>query len=84
MITEIPAAQTICHAQKRNQLWQCYCRNRGRKKEFCGNCGNAIAENGRGKKIVVAEIWGGIKKKNVTSIIFLQYFHNKSQVINYY
>ena len=83
MITEIPAAQTICHAQKKNQLWQCYCRNRGRKKEFCGNCGNAIAENRRGKKIVVAEIWGGIKKK-VTSIIFLQYFHNKSQVINYY
>ena len=49
------------------------------------NCGNAIAENGRGKKIVVAEIWGEIKKKkNVTSTIFLQHFHNKSQVISYY
>ena len=78
MITEIPAAQTICHAQKRNQLWQCYCRNRGRKKEFCGNCGNAIAENGRGKKIVVAKIWGGIKKKSATFTIFLQHFHKKS------
>ena len=22
------------HAQKRNQLWQCHCRNRGRKKKF--------------------------------------------------
>ena len=53
-----PAAR----AQKRNQLWQCYCRNRGRKKN-CSNCGNAIAENGRENKIVVAEIWEGIKKK---------------------
>ena len=35
-------------------------------------CGNGIAENGREKKIVVVEIWGGIKKKNVTFIIFLQ------------
>ena len=32
-------------------LWQCHCRNRGKK--FCGNCGNVIAENGRKKKIVV-------------------------------
>ena len=47
-------------------------------------CGNAIAENGREKKKKVAEIWGGIKKKSVTSIIFLQYFHNKSHVISYY
>ena len=49
--------------------------------KFCGNCGNAITENGRKKKIVVAEIWEGIKKKNATSKIFLQHFHNKSQVI---
>ena len=54
-----PAAR----AKKRNQLWQCHCRNRGRKKNICGNCGNAIAENGRENKIVVAEIWEGIKKK---------------------
>ena len=59
----------------------------GKKKKICGNCGNAIAENGREKKkrIVVAEIWGGIKKKNnVTFTIFLQYFYNESQVISYY
>ena len=31
-----------------NQLWQCHCRNR--EKKNCGNCGNAIAENGRKKK----------------------------------
>ena len=38
-----------------------------------------------GKKIVVAEIWGGIKiKKSVTSTKLLQHFHNKSQVISYY
>ena len=35
-ITEIPA--------DRNQLWQCHCRNRGKK-----ICGNVIAENGRKK-----------------------------------
>ena len=33
---------------------------------------------------MVGEIWGGIKKKNATSTIFLQHFHNKSQVISYY
>ena len=62
-------------------LWQWHCRNRG---GICGNCGNAIAENGREKKIVVAEIWGGVKKKCSTSTIFLQHFHNKLQVISYY
>ena len=58
----------------------------GVKKKNCGNCGNAILENGKEKKIVVAEIWGGIKKKkkSATSTIFLQHFHNKSQVISYY
>ena len=63
-------------------------------------CGNAIAKiggkksvaigavllpnMGGKKKLVVAEIWGGIKKKSATSTIFLQHFHNKSQVISYY
>ena len=47
-------------------------------------CGNAIAEIGEEKKIVIAEIWGGIKKISATSTIFLQHFHNKSHVINYY
>ena len=38
-----------------------------------------------GKKIVVAEIpCEEFKKKSATSIIFLQHFHNKSQVISYY
>ena len=46
-----------------NQLWQCHCQNRGKKNY--GNCGNAIAENGREKKIMVAKIWGGIKKKKM-------------------
>ena len=54
------------------------------KKKMFGNCGNAIVEKWEEKKIVVAEIWGGIKKISVTSTIFLQHFHNKSQVIIYY
>ena len=61
------------------------------------NCGNGIAEIGgkkilwqlwqchclkwEGEKKVVAEIWGGIKKKKKC---YSQYFHNKSQVISYY
>ena len=36
------------------------------------------------KKIVVAEIWGVIKKISITFTIFLQHFHNKSHVISYY
>ena len=37
------------------------------------------------KKIVVAEITcEELKKKSATSTIFLQHFHNKSQVISYY
>ena len=31
-----------------NELWHCYCRNRGIKKKI-SNCGNGIAENGRKK-----------------------------------
>ena len=55
----------------------------GKKK--IGNCGNAIAENGRKKKIVVAEITcEELKKKSATSTIFLQHFHKKSHVISYY
>ena len=62
-------------ARKENQMmW----------KKKIGNCGNAIAEIGKEKKIVVAEIWGGIKKISVTFTIFLQHFHNKSHVISYY
>ena len=35
--------------------------------EWFTNCGNQVAENGRKKKIVVVEIWGGIKKKKLRS-----------------
>ena len=63
-------------ARKENQMmW---------KKKMFGNCGNAIVEKWEEKKIVVAEIWGGIKKISVTSTIFLQHFHNKSHMISYY
>ena len=81
------------------ELWQWHCRNRMGKKLHLV-CGNAIAEIGgkkiffwqlwqfhcrkwEGKKKVVSEIWRGIKK-NATSTIFLQHFHNKLQVIRYY
>ena len=64
------------------------------------NCGNAITEIERKKKIVLAivamalpkmkeekkNVTKSVKdlKKVVTSTIFLQHFHNKSQVISYY
>ena len=67
-------ARTVSARKENQMMW----------KKKIGNCGNAIAENGRKKKIVVAEIWGGIKKISVTSTIFLQHFHNKSHVISYY
>ena len=54
------------------------------KKKFCfGNCGNGIAKNG-GKKKRCYEICERVKKKVVTSTIFLQHFHNKSHMISYY
>ena len=89
-ITEIPFANTCCPsgcskcecAQKENQMGQWYCRNRKKKN---GNCGNAIAENGRKKNSGWRNhMWGIKKKKSVMSTIFLQHFHNKSQVISYY
>ena len=70
-----------------------------KKKKICfGNCGNFIVENGK-KKFVLAivamtlpkmgkkkcyEICERVKKKVVTSTIFLQHFHNKSHMISYY
>ena len=50
------------------QLWQCHCQKWEEKKGNCG-CQNLGEE---------------LKKKSTTSTIFLQYFHNKSQVISYY
>ena len=48
-------------------------------KKICNNCGNGIAENGGGGKIVVSKS-GESKKK----VLHSQYFHNKSHVISYY
>ena len=49
-------------------------------------CGNVIAEIGGKKKFAIVAIpmpkMG--RKKNATSTIFLQHFHNKSHVISYY
>ena len=63
----IPAARVGARsvsARKENQMmW---------KKKMFGNCGNAIVEKWEEKKIVVAEIWGGIKKK----VLRPQYFYN--------
>ena len=55
VITEILAAQTSCSCSKKK-------RNRGRKKKLwqLWQCHCRKWERG---KIVVAEIWGGIKKK---------------------
>ena len=53
----------------RNQLWQCHCRNRGGKKYFVAI---PLSKMG-GKKKIVVEIWGGIKKKK---ILHQQYFYN--------
>ena len=55
----------------------------GKKKKILWQLWQCIAERGEEKKIVVTEIRGGIKKISATSIIFLQYFHNKSHVISY-
>ena len=83
-ITEIPSAHTYCPSG----CSKCECAQ-GKPNAgnffFFGHCGNAIAKNGRKKKIVVAEITcEELKKKSAMSTIFLQHFHNKSQVISYY
>ena len=76
-IIEIPTErETNCDnviteiGKKKNlwQLWQCHCRKWKEK-----------------KNLVIAEITcEEFKKKSVTPTIFLQHFHNKSQVISYY
>ena len=47
--------------------------------KFCGNCGNAIAENGRKKKQWLPKSGKELKKK----VLRPQYFYNKSHVISY-
>ena len=56
-----------------NQLWQCHCRKRG-KKNFVAIVAMPLPKMGgkKNKKIMVAEIWGGIKKKMLRP----QYFYN--------
>ena len=51
-------------------LWQCHCWNKGKK--FVAIVAMSLPKMG-GKKIVVAEIWGGIKKKKV---LHPPYFYN--------
>ena len=57
---------------------------RGKKKNF-GNCGKSHCRKWEGKK---EKKWFPKSeeelKKSATSTIFLQYFHNKLQVIRYY
>ena len=57
---------------------------RGKKKNF-GNCGKSHCRKWEGKK---EKKWFPKSeeelKKSATSTIFLQHFHNKSQVISYY
>ena len=69
-----------------------------RKKKFCDKLIVAMPLPKQGKKIVTIVAMalpkmgkkksgpksGEGKKKSVTFIIFLQYFHNKSHVISYY
>ena len=52
------------------------------KKKICDNCRNGIAEYRKKKKWLPK--FGEELKKNVTFTIFLQHFHNRSQVISYY
>ena len=73
-----------CEVPKGKPIWQCHCRNRGKK--ILWQFWQCHCRKWKEKKIMVAKIWGGIKKKkkSVTSTIFLQHFHNKSQVISFY
>ena len=52
-------------------LWQWHCQNR-REKKCCNWFVAMPLPKMGGRKIVVAEIWEGLKKKNAMSTIFLQ------------
>ena len=69
--------------------------NAARSVKKKSNCGNAIAEKGKKKFVLtivaiaengkkIYDICEWVKKKVVTYTILLQYFHNKSHMINYY
>ena len=77
-IIEIPANRVgvKCYkCLKGNQLWQFHCRNRGKKKFVAMPLSKM---GGKKKKKRLPKYGEELKKKSVTSIIFLQHFHNKS------
>ena len=43
-------SEPLAHAKKRNQLWQCHCRNRGRKKKFVAIAAMPLPKMGGEKK----------------------------------
>ena len=66
------------------QLWQPSCRNcRELRREKIWIVATKLPKMG-GKKKWLSKSEEELKKKSVTSIIFLQYFYNKSQVISCY
>ena len=66
--------------EKKNSLRQWHCRNRGYK--ILAIVAMALPKMEKKKCYEICE---RVKKKKVVmSTIFLQYFHNKSQVISYY
>ena len=77
LLPDQPAQVCVCVCSKCEvlkleiQLWQCHCRNRGRKKNLW-QLWQSHCRKWEEEKKVVAEIWGGIKKKVLRS----QYFYN--------
>ena len=70
-VAEIPLPKLPARVLCPEQLQQCHCRNREKKKIFFGNCGNGIAENWMGKKKCCCQNLGRNLKKRVTFTIFL-------------
>ena len=91
VITEIPATRSACPSVyvvcskwdvlNKKSIVAILLLKQGKGKKKLWQC---IVKIGEEKKIMVTEIQRGIKKISVTSIIFLQHFHNKSHVISYY
>ena len=77
LLPDQPAQVCVCVCSKCEvlkpeiQLWQCHCRNRGRKKKICGNSGNPIAENGKRKKKWLPKSGEELKKKSYVHNIFI-------------
>ena len=64
-------------------LWQCHCRNKEVKKKIFWQLWQSHCRKWEGKKKWFLKS-GEELKKNASSTIFLQHFHNKLQVIRYY